>query len=49
MSQPALKCENKTIFKQRYTLPKTFKLAYSCYFSLLEKSRFSRIPQKKVL
>ena len=34
MSQPALKCENNAIFKQKYTLKLfiTFKMAYSCYF-----------------
>ena len=35
MSQPALKCENDTIFKQNYSLKLfiTFEIAYCCCFS----------------
>ena len=36
MPEPALKCENNTIFQQNYTLKQflALKMAYSWYFSL---------------
>ena len=36
MSEPAHKCENYAIFKQKYTLELfiTFKMAYSCWRSV---------------
>ena len=36
MSEPEQKCENNAVFKQNYTakLLITFKMAYSCCFSL---------------
>ena len=51
MSEPALKYENNASFKQINILKLfiAFKMAYSCCFSLGGKSRFSRIPPKKVL
>ena len=51
MSKLALKCVNNAILKQIYTLKLliAFKMAYSFCFGLGGKSRFSRIPPKKVL
>ena len=49
MSEPALKCENNASFKQIDTLKLfiAFKMAY-LLFQLWGKSRFSRIPPKKL-
>ena len=53
MSEPALNVKTMNAsFKEIYTLKLfiTFKMAYSCQlFQLKGKSRFSRIPPKKVL
>ena len=47
MSLPAQKCEN--FFKQNYTqgMLITFKMAYSCFFSLGRNLDFLDFPQKK--
>ena len=48
MSEPALKCENNASFKQIYTVKLliTFKMAYSCCFSLGGNVDFSDFLQK---
>ena len=49
MSEPQQNCENNTVFKQNYTakLLITFKMAYSCCFSLGENLDFLDFLQKK--
>ena len=48
MCEPAQKCENNAILKQKSTLKlfNTFKMAYSCCFGLSGNLEF---PSKKVL
>ena len=49
MSEPALKCENKAIFKQIYTqkLFTSFKMPYSRYFGFRGNLEFPDFIQKK--
>ena len=49
MSEPALKCKNNAIFKQKYTLKLliAFKIAYSCRFGLRINLDFPDFLQKK--
>ena len=49
MFEPALKCQDNAIFKQNYSLNFfiTFKMAYSCCFSLVGNLDFSWFPPKK--
>ena len=49
MSEPEQKCENNAVFKQNYTakLLITFKMAYSCCFSLGGNLDFLDFLQKK--
>ena len=49
MSEPALKCKNNAIFKQKYTLKLliAFKIAYSCRFGLRRNLDFPDFLQKK--
>ena len=51
MSEPALKGENNAIFQQNYTLTMfiTFKMAYSCCFSLGENLDFPDFFQKSLI
>ena len=51
MFEPALKCQDNAIFKQNYSLKllTTFKMAYSCCFSLGRNLDFLDFLQKKVL
>ena len=48
MSEPAQKCQNKSIYKANYTLQLliTFKVAYFCCFDYEGKSRFSKFSPK---
>ena len=49
MFEPALKCQDNAIFKQNYSLKllTTFKMAYSCCFSLGRNLDFLEFLQKK--
>ena len=48
MSEPAQKCENNAIFKQKYTLERLLLLKWPMWlFGLKGKIRFSRFPPKK--
>jgi len=49
MSEPALECENNAIFKQNYAqkLFISFKISYSCHFSLRGNLDFPDFLQKK--
>ena len=49
MSEPEQKCENNAVFKQNYTakLLITFKMAYSCCFSLGGNLDFPDFLQKR--
>ena len=49
MSEPEQKCENNAVFKQNYTakLLITFKMAYSCCFSLGGNLDFLDFLQKR--
>ena len=49
MSEPALECENNAIFKQNYAqkLFVSFKISYSCRFSLRENLDIPDFLQKK--
>ena len=49
MSEPEQKCENNAVFKQNYTakLSITFKMAYSCCFSLGGNLDFLDFLQKR--
>ena len=51
MFEPELKCENNTIFNQNYSVKQyiTFKMSYSCCFSLGGNPDFPDFLQKKVL
>ena len=49
MFEPELKCENNTIFNQNYSVKQyiTFKMSYSCCFSLGGNPDFPDFLQKK--
>ena len=48
MFEPALKCQHNAIFRQNYSLKLfiTFKMAYSCYFSLGRNLDFPELLHK---